>query len=96
MIGMKCDRGEQESTERTPVHHSPAVMFKPRGTGESKGAAIRLACLSALYDAAAAVHATHSSMLKYQTSECTDITALSKDFSYLSQCPCVLLKKTLT
>lgn len=58
---MKCDRGEQESTERTLVHHSPAVMFKLWGTGESKGAAIRLACLLAL--------ACDTQL--YQTSECT-------------------------
>lgn len=45
---MKCDRGEQASTERTPVHHTTAVMFKLWGTGESKGAAICLACLLAL------------------------------------------------
>lgn len=48
---MKCDRGEQESRERTPVHHTTAVMFKLWGTGESKGAAIRLAlaCDTQLY-----------------------------------------------
>lgn len=51
VIGMKCDRGEQESTERTPVHHTTAVMFKLWGTGESKGAAIclALACDTQLY-----------------------------------------------